>query len=65
MQWTTEIPSIPGWYWVRWNGYEYPEVVLVTERENEVYSCGDNYMIDCKQVAWWSTEPLDKPVVLF
>lgn len=65
MKWTKEIPSVAGWYWVMWYGYEYPEVVLVTQRELEVYSCGENYMIDCNQVAWWATEPLEKPAAYY
>lgn len=58
--WTNNVPTKPGWYWVMWRGYEYPEVVILTE-QNDLYACGDFRIMDWTQVAWCSTEPLTKP----
>ena len=29
MKWTTEVPSEPGFYWVRWKGEDNPEIIEV------------------------------------
>lgn len=63
MKFTINKPTLAGWYWVIWHGYEFPEVVLITERENEVYSCGEKYMIDCNQIRLWADTPLEKPEI--
>lgn len=65
MGWTKDIPIVSGWYWVMWHGYEYPEVVLVTQRELEIYACGEKYTINYEQVSWWSKQPIDNPEAMF
>jgi hypothetical protein len=61
IKWTKEVPTIAGWYWVIWKGYEFPEVVIVTQKENEIYTAGQSYMIEPTDVIYWSEQPLYKP----
>lgn len=61
IKWTTEVPTVPGWYWVVWRGYEFPEVVLVTQNEMEIYAAGQSYMIEPSDALYWSEEPIIKP----
>lgn len=57
---TYEKPISPGWYWVCWKGYEFPEVVIVNKRL-EVYSAGDNKPVNCNLIARWYTPSVQIP----
>lgn len=61
IKWTKEVPTIAGWYWVVLKGYEFPEVVIFTQRENEIYAAGQSYMIEPSDALYWSEQPLHKP----
>lgn len=61
MKWSLDVPKVSGWYWVVWKGYEYPELILVTNRENETYAVGQQYMIEPTDVLYWSEVPVERP----
>ena len=37
LTWTTQRPTVPGWYWLDWFEVK-PQVVLVTIRPSDSYS---------------------------
>lgn len=62
LTWTTERPTVPGWYWRRYPNHEYPIVCLVTPIHGEVFC--DSEAIQTYAGCLWSgpiPEPQERP----
>lgn len=64
MKMTNIPPTEQGWYWVWYQGYEFPEVVLLNS-QGKFYGCGWDREIEPKDILSYSVEKLVVPTNVY
>jgi hypothetical protein len=62
MTWTTEKPTVAGWYWYRDNHHEYPFAIEITWVCGELETMDDHFDHKVSDLTGeWSSHPITPP----
>lgn len=59
LRWTTENPTKPGWYWIRY-GYDKPNPLVVHVTESNGIWYRDSWVLDQSETVEWAG-PIPEP----